>query len=116
MSANDGVSPKRNVSSSAATAAIYQQETVESGRLGRGDAIDAIELHRLIDSSLGPSGAIWRQQRKHESMLVHHLTAGTKPSSLAYNVGALAKLGQFDAALKLMEELAKQNNHAALEM
>ena len=76
------------------------------------------ELHNLVDNSLGPSGVIWHQQRQnqHKSMLVHHLTAGTKPSSLAYNVGALAKLVQFAAALKLMEERSKQHNHEAWEM
>ena len=83
-----------------------------------GPALEPKELHSLVDRSLGPSGTVWHQQRQHQrqELLLQHLTAETKPSSLAYNVGALAKLGQFDAALKLMEDLAKSSNPEALAM
>jgi hypothetical protein len=91
---------------------------------GQWDAgLSSKELMQLVNFSLGPSASVWqprREQRqqegKKEEQLLAHLTAETKPSSLAYNVGGLAKLGKFDAALKLMDELAKKNNPDALQM
>jgi hypothetical protein len=77
----------------------------------------------LVERSLGPSGSIWHPQRQQQQAgqnaetLVAHLTSETRPNGLAYNVGELAKLGQFDAALKLIEELGRQSNSSeALEM
>ena len=91
-------------------------------RLGWSSTLEPQELLLLVDRVLGPNSPMWRlyrqqqQQRQNREQLLGHLTAETKPSSRAFNVGELAKLGEFSAALKLMEELAKQNHPEAFEM
>ncbi|GAX74542.1 hypothetical protein CEUSTIGMA_g1991.t1 [Chlamydomonas eustigma] len=99
----------------------YGHDTMSEGQWDAG--LNSEELMQLVDCSLGPSASVWQprreqrqQQGKKEEQLLAHLTAETKPSSLAYNVGGLAKLGKFDAALKLMDELAKKSSPDALHM
>ena len=92
---------------------------MQEGQLNRwSTGLSQKELIQLVDSSLGPTGSIWHQQRtlqrQHHPELLSHLTAETKPSDLAHNVGTLAKLGQFDGALELMGNLAKQHDPEAL--
>ena len=82
--------------------------------INRWSGLSSKELLQLVDSSLGPTGSIWHRQRNQQWQRKPDLhgqsPANSKASSLAFQVGDLAKIGQFDDALSIMEGIAKQGN------
>ncbi len=71
--------------------------------------MDPADLRNLVEASLGPSGAVWRplaaQKQQREDALDHD---AKKTSVAAKDIGDLAKAGNFKLALKLMDDLGKQ--------